>query len=459
MNRRADWCLSLAALGCVALLVARAAGVFHQSLYVFTTGMEEESLFAIWKWVHHQPVYASAFEPPFAQSYFNWLFYSFYGAFCAAALSLAELEIPSLARALTLSLTVLTLLVVYQLLRPLSLTRRLAGTAIIACNPLVGFWSLTTRPDVGALAFGLLGLWCLLQSEKARSAVLWLSFAFIFFYCSWAFKQTYLIAFVATFLHFALARRWREAAWFGGATLLALALTVVLATPEYRYAAFGSQTNLSLLPSTLVRNASRALLKAPLFLFGLIPVVNTLRRDRTNPIALWAALSLPIMLVASAKTGASENYFFESAALCSILFLLEGRYLIPASFAQFLSPVLIATGLAGVLFVQAEPELALIPKTLAHLPGPVLVTANGGNLPWFQPYSPHFVVASTYFYDREAGKPFALGGIQGMLRSRQIAVLVCPRDQVNRPVDGVVPSSLRKLAEDARWVYFSTQTD
>ncbi len=410
--------------------------------------------------MHNQAIYGNAFEPPFAQSYFNWLFYWVYGVFGLATLSAAKLDslaLPAITRCLTLALTVMSMLVVHQLLKPLSFYRRVAGSAIVAFNPLIGFWGLTVRPDVGALACGLVGIWCIGKSERARSSAIWVGLAFLAFYCSWAFKQTYLVAFAATFLHFVLARRWQPAWWFGGATVLAIGLTLAFGTPEYRYAAIWSQSHMGLLASVAERNAGRAIIKAPMLLFGLVSVIACIRRDRANLLALWAILSIPLMLVASAKVGASDNYFFEPAAVCSILFLLEGRHVTAVAVVQILSPALIAAGLAGVLFAKPEPELALLKLELAEMNGSVLVTENAGNLPWFQERPPHFVLATTYFSDRDLGKPFAFGGVQGMIRSGRIDVLVCPRDKASEPFDGIVPASLRKIREDSKWAYFATQ--
>ena len=81
MRTKSDFALGAAALACLALMLVRTVSIFHQGPYVLTSGYEEESLFAIWKWINKQAVYGNAFAPPFAQSYFNWLFYFVYGAF------------------------------------------------------------------------------------------------------------------------------------------------------------------------------------------------------------------------------------------------------------------------------------------------------------------------------------------------------------------------------------------
>jgi arginine exporter protein ArgO len=460
MNKRADLALAAAALICVGLMCVRAVSVFPHGPYIITSGGEAESLFAIWKWIHKQPVYANPFAPPFAQSYFNWLFYWVYGAFNSAILAASRLDssaLPVITRGLTLALTVVCMLIVYQLLDGLSFIRRIAGSAIVAFSPLVGFWAVTARPDVAALACALVGAWCIVKADRSQSRFsAWIGMAFVAFYCAWAFKQSYIAPFTAAVLHFCLARKWKPALWFGVATVLAIAVTLILGTPEYRYAAISSQSHMPFLLSEAKGNLSRAIAKAPLLLFGLVSVIACLRRDRTNFFAWWAIISLPLMTIVSAKAGASDNYFFEPVAACSILFLLEGRHLTAASIAQIVSPALIFAGVTGMAFMRPQPELALLKSELVNMNGSVFVLDQGGNLPWIQQRPPNFVLATTYDGDKALGKPFAFGGIGGMVRSGRIDLVVCPRDQVDVPFDGMVPASLREIKEDSRWAYFST---
>ncbi len=364
MKRAPDIALATAAIACTALMGARVANALHHGPYIFTTGSEAESLFSLWKWVNKQTVYANPFEPPYAQSYFNWLYYIVYGAFTSAVMTMTKLastELPVIARCLTVSLTGLCMFFVYRILSPLSLGRRLAGSAIIAFNPLIGFWCVTARPDIAALACALAGLWCMRNAERARSSMVWIGLAFVAFYCAWAFKQIYVAAFVATALHLFLTRKRQQAFWFAGAAILAIGLTLIAGTPEYRYAVIFSQAQMEIFPSDAVHRLGKAFLKAPLFLFGLTSLIECLRRDRTNLLAIWAFISLPLMFAASAKGGASDNYFFEPAALCSILFLLEGRHVTAAAVAQLASPILIAAGFRRSAFRSARNPLCIAP--------------------------------------------------------------------------------------------------
>src|SRR5262245_37134402 len=121
----------MAALSCATLMIVRWLAAFRDGPYVFTSGGEAESLFAIWKWMHGEKVYAHPFDPPFAVSVYNWLFYWTYGVFASGVNSLLKLEpsaLPSLARFLTVLLTLTSGILVYALLAPLNALRRIAGS-------------------------------------------------------------------------------------------------------------------------------------------------------------------------------------------------------------------------------------------------------------------------------------------------------------------------------------------
>jgi hypothetical protein len=210
--------------------------------------------------------------------------------------------------------------------------------------------------------------------------------------------------------------------------------------------------------SLALHNCLMAVVKAPLFALGLIFILVSIRKVPLDPLALTGLISFAVMLPASAKSGAMDNYFFESAAFCSIVFLLAcpEQWVFTGALAQFVPVGLVFAGLAGALVTTRHPEWALLKPALAKMPGPVIVTERDANLPWFQEKSPHFIWGSTYLFDRHHGKPFAFDGIAGMIRSGLIKVVVCPQADVDKPFDGIVPGSLHKIGEDSYWAYFET---
>jgi hypothetical protein len=432
---------------------------FRAGPYIRTSGWEEESLFAIWKRIHGQKVYANPFAPPFAESYFNWLFYWAYGTATAAINHLLQLSpsaLPGVARSLTVLLTVLSAALVYALLAPLNALRRVAGSAIIALNPLVGFWSVTARPDIAALACDLAGLWCVKKACRAGSA--WLIPACMAFYGAWAFKQIYVAALLATLLYLFAAGKRAPAIFLGASVGVGFCATLALGTADYRYALLWSQVRLPFSVAEGFHSLLWAFLKAPLFGLGLISVLVMIRNVHRDLLALTALVSCALMLPASGKLAAADNYFIEPAALCSVVLLAADTKwpVIAGAAAQLLPVAMIFAGAAGQRAAMPIPELALLQTQLAELPGPIVVTVNQGNLPWFQEKPPNFVLAATYAFEHARGAPFAFDGVGGMIRSGRIRVLVCPRSNAAESFDGVVPASLRKIGEDSYWDYFET---
>jgi hypothetical protein len=459
MKAHAVSMLAVTGTACAALMIVRWFFIFHGGPYVTTSGFEDESLFAIWKWIHGQKVFSDPFDPPFAASYFNWLFYYTYGAFTSAICSLLNLEpsaLPSVARFLTVLFTLACGVLVYALLEPLSRFRRIAGSMAVTLNPLIGFWSVTARPDIAALFFDLAGLWCVKKAERSGSS--WLIAALAMFYGAWSFKQSFVAALIAACVYLFISGMRKQALLLGGGAFIAFGLTLALGDVDYRYNLLWSQSGMWLSASLAFHNCLWAFMKAPLFPLGLIVILASIRKIHLNLLALMGFFSFVLMLLASAKVGASDNYFFESATACSIIFVLsffEWRAFIGA-LAQSVPVGLIFAGLAGVLIEQPTPELALLRPGLAKLTGPIIVTTPEGNLPWFQKTPPHFILAAGYGFDRLRAKPFAFDGVAGMIRTGLIKVLVCPRTEVDNPFDGIVPASFAKIGEDSYWAYFDT---
>ena len=466
ISERATFILTIAGACCATLMIVRWISVFRGGPYVFTTGAEQESLFSVWKSMRGDKVYPNPFEPPFAASYYNWLFYWSYGCFASAfrPLQWSSLALPSTARFLTLALTVASGFLVYALLAPLNFVRRIAGSLVIALNPLIGFWSVTVRPDLGALVCDLAGLWCVTKAN--RSSAIWLMPALAAFYGAWAFKQHFVAGLIASCIYLVASARWKQAFMLGAGAAIAFSVTIACGDAEYRYVLLESQLSsfgFSLLGA--VSNCLDAFLKAPLFALGLISILASMRKVPLNLFAIGGAISFALLLPASAKELAASNLFFEPAALCSIAFLLawsEWR-IFAAALAQLFSPVAIFGGLGlilwgpfGALSALPKPQLSLIEPTVRVLPGPVIVTESEANLPWFQKRPPYFVVASSYEFDRRRGKTFAFDGVAGMIRAGLIKVLVCPRADIEKSFDGIVPASFRKIREDSYWSYFDT---
>ena len=230
----------LGALSGLILLLLRAYQVisFNEIHHVVTSGFEEESLFAMWKYLHGIPIYSDPHQIPFAASYFNWLFYSLYGSFISATVNLFGLDeawIPTIGRCITLCVVAIGFCVNYQLFtskkvntHPLPFLLAISLSAVLWLGPLIGFWAMTVRPDVIALFFDLCAVFYLLKYLPTHilvgvvSAALWC-------YLSWACKQVNIVMPVAIGLFLLVEKRWQAFILFSVLLGSCYALTLLLA--------------------------------------------------------------------------------------------------------------------------------------------------------------------------------------------------------------------------------------
>jgi hypothetical protein len=453
---------------CIALFFIRASDVisFNYPIHVITSGWEQESLLAIWNFKAGAAVYVSRFEVPFRWAIYNWLYYASYGTAVTAAsdlFSLADAWLPTITRLLTLAGVVFAAVVSYLSFRVLLApweppVRSLAFgfAALVAVGPLVGFWGITTRPDVWAMALEILGILAFAGLYRRNRLVSVVVFCVIA-YAAWGFKQANVTAVGAVGLLLLVRRDW--------ASLTVLVLTMVLAWGGTL--AVGSEKYVrSILlmeyePVNTMQEAVKNFVNfatkfIPGLVIGLVSMVviassRTLRRAARE---LWwkedpALLSIGGLLIStlmvlpsSMHQGAAENYYFTLSYFLSLFALWglrkalsEGRIasvLLGIGAAgwvlQGVAVALVLAGFAGVLSVRSTHDMLVENKRcLDSLPRPVFVDDAYLSLPWMTPGSLPFVLAYGYDEDRNADRPFERGGVGGMIEGGFFAALALPR--------------------------------
>ena len=142
----------------------------------------------------------------------------FYGSITSVWLHLLHLDaiwIPTIGRLITIVFTVIAgaifCLTAHAFVKAGLLAHGPVAWAwylIATVSPLVGFWSITVRPDMGALAFESAGLYvilCYLRRQDLRVIIV----AALLFYAAWAFKQSSVTMLTGSVLTLALLKRWR----------------------------------------------------------------------------------------------------------------------------------------------------------------------------------------------------------------------------------------------------------
>lgn len=460
-DRARRWVIGLASSVCVvaSLLVfglradAVAAAARTVPGVAVTSGFEEESWFALWRFAHGQPVFADATRAPFAGAYFNWLFYGAYGCVATAAVDrLGDAAIPSAGRILTgLFALAGTVALATGLRRLGDPATNLALAAFAFTGPLVGWWSLTVRPDVAALVFEVLGLACFLRAVGPARSV-WLGAAAGAFFAAWSFKQVYAFGFVATVACLAWRREWRSAALLAGLFAALLGASFLLGGPAYRAALLHTAAVNVFYPLHGLRTLGAAVAKTgPLWLVPVLLLVRWRTLGRTawalHPasaqlawVGFGATLATGTLL--SCKLGASTNYFFSALPFLVVLNALGLRAAASVRLALLplglIAAVQLATagGVVGSISLTAQAErLARLWTEWRAYPEPRFSSHTAFNLPWLSPQSPPLITAFNYWLQRRDGVAFEGAGIGGMIARGEFEALMLPVHQA-RGFDG-----------------------
>jgi hypothetical protein len=444
----------------VLLLTLRVLSVFSlsQPMQVVTSGFEEESLFAIWKGMHQLPVFADPHQIPFAASYFNWLFYTFYSKVVGFLISFGDLDdlwIPTIGRGVTLAIAIVGSMVNYRLL-----TRALVAPWLALClsiwlwlGPLLGFWTITVRPDIGALFFeGLAAFWILRSPQHNVFRIL---LAAGCCYLAWSCKQIAITMPIAIVLFLAWERNWKGLGIFVLALMSAYAATLGLASIAMRDSLFQVKHALAWSWQVWAMNLLNFAKKSsPVLLLAAYVGVKSIDDPQARNLALhnplvrlglcgsvaWGITLLP----ASSKIGSADNYHF--IALFYLVLMVGGAFaawrkmgvdnIAPKAFAVagvmglFSIGVVIVNGQVATV-AQQHQQLTALKDCIAPLPKPVFVMNHYAALPWMNPGQPSFVLAFNYWEERLLGRTFAHNGIGGLITQGYFSTLVLPANTQN----------------------------
>jgi hypothetical protein len=443
---------------------------FAEPLFVITSGAEEESTFAIWKYVHGLAVYADPYLPPFAASYYNWLFYAVYGtttAFARHVFGLGDEWIPTIGRLPTLIFTGLGAIIAYYLFRPGFVAFGTNGQILAAAlasfafmGPLIGFWAISVNPEIAAtvLGFTAISIFLAWYQRWPLTAVVAAS---ILSYLSWSFKQSHVFVAGALMVFLFFRRDWRSLGFVVAIHGLTVGGTLAAGTDAYRlmifyhiplakelFGAHASGLNFEI--ATLTRNLINLAVKAgPLAAICILPFIlarmspGGLRRAFNDDRLLLAlcgfVISTILAIPASAKIGAAENYYFPlsifTAFALATLWPHTAFYpqVSRAFFAIFaagwianaVACATVLTGKAGVLSVRSWHAKFIAQRAcIAATPGPRLLIPIHLAVPWINPSGPYFVYAYNYPYDRAAGYQYPEGTIHDLIARAYFATLV-----------------------------------
>ena len=414
-----------------------------------TSGYETEIIFALWRAVHGQPVYADTTRIPYASAYFNWFFYAGYSVPVGVAVRLGgdAAIIPLAGRLTTAAGSLAGAAALFWFLRLVLAGQKLIAAALatfVFFGPLVGWWSHTLRPDVWALTFETGAVLVLLlghRSHPLRSALL----AGLLFYAAWSCKQTYFFGLGGSLCFLCWRRQWLPAALLAVVSVCLWAITFALLGSGYREAFRGTVANnvyylalgLEFLRDMFVKSAPLWLLLSGAFLLrpktSRTPAASPLARDTLALGTFGLLIAAPLAFAASCKLGASAYYYFTTLLMLSLV--AAGLIATLACTRLVLASLGLAAGLQGLVLsghvgkidlADQTRELAAVWSVWQHQPEPRFASYTSLNLPWLNTNSPPLVLAFNYGPDRAAGRSFEHNGLGGLIAAGYFRALLLP---------------------------------
>lgn len=470
----------LAAVTVMALRIYSAVSL-NEPLFVMTSGAEEESALALWKYQNGKPVYADPARIPFSASYYNWFFYVLFGEPIRAAraiFGLSDAWTPTLARAVAFCGCLTLLGAVFALLREVGTSPApsfrdtpFISATFLAMGPLVGFWAISLNPELWATAAQAIGalFFLRLYPRLPGQAIL---VAALCAYLAWSLKQTHVFLLLAVLFTLVVQRDWTRALALVALVAVAVAVTLAIGTPAFRQSILFKDTAVEFSARTALVNIVNVVSKTLPFTVGLglglaalwrhRAWMNALKSSRAFLLAAGGLVaSLVLSVPASAKIGASETYYFAPALFAAMLLQTlpsDGdrpafqswavKIRLAAWIVQTLLVLAVLAGHAGVLSVRHWHDVHMARRAcLATLPGPLLASLPYLSLPWITPQEPHFVLAYNYYMDRARGRVFEGGGVAGLVTDGYFATLALSSEQ-SPEIDGATLTRYVRIQEN-----------
>lgn len=347
--------------------------------YVITTGGEENSLLNISLMRHGEPVYVDCYQYPYRSSLFNWLYYFFYGRAAAIAVP-SDLALPSFLRCLTVGWTFFGALVSLYFMRvDEPANRNIAGLALAVCvslvtwfGPMLSWWTMTTRPDVAAVACEFLAFGIVVRSEATWRRML---IAGLLFFVAWSFKQNEVVLLLGLSVGLMLRREWLHLVIIGVVFSVLVAVVFALQSDAYFTNVFDT---VRLAPWSLPNAVAN--FRMGTYTWGFLAWMGLVIafccrpaqgepsiHDRQISLAgITLFVALPLNFLFSARRGAWSNYFFESwlvaMGLTGLIYLNAFR-----TFESFTEPFrrrFFIAGSTGMVLLALIYTIALFPPVI-----------------------------------------------------------------------------------------------
>jgi hypothetical protein len=129
-------------------------------------------IYAVWKAVHHVPIYEWPLAYPFSLAPYNYLFYNTY-AFFLRSVGATGAGIMTYGRLFTLVFPVMGAVAQWKLLEHYldlrgirSVLSFVFAASLWLCTSIIRYWALAIRPDMGAIALVMVALYIVVRRPR-----------------------------------------------------------------------------------------------------------------------------------------------------------------------------------------------------------------------------------------------------------------------------------------------------
>ncbi len=437
----------------LAVFVLRVLSVWRYGSLFSTGSGEFLVVYAVWKGMHHLPVYEWPLNFPYSLALYNFLTYKLY-AFVLQSIGAWDAGILLWGRLFTSLFAVVGAIAQWRLLKnQLNLRGRLSWLSFLfalglwVSTSMIHYWSLTLRPDLPAAAMVMIALWMVVRQPRFGFAI-----AGVFAYLAWAFKQSAVMALVAVCLYLLFHKRWRDLFVLASVFAVLTAATLLLGTPEYRFDVLTAPRVIKSLFSlpALWRAASRPLLANAYWLaapFAWLLAARARRLDSAVRLLLTVfVFTLLVAMAGMGTSGGADNYMFEAFAAGSTLLQI----------AVFAAPAWVVTALLVAGCLQPALQLAMIPRgpdlfgtirlanasqfanaravteQLEHLKRPIFTPDQTFSLPWFSSGDRWPALVIDHLFQEASAPHLQNGGIAAMLQRGEIPTVILDPGSIYR---------------------------
>lgn len=472
------------ALGCGVLavllfiiLALQLRGIWLHYPFYSITGGENQVMYGIWKVQEGHPLYAWPYKDFFQLTLYNFASYHLY----AKILLLFHVHGPQImlyGRYLTVLFAACGAFIQTRLLCFLaagSMSRAVKAAILVISfytwfnSFFPGYYPISIRPDMVAVAVSLLGLYCLVR-YTAGGRMGWVIAAGALWACAWCIKQADVAFIFGAWVYLVLCRKWRETMILTAVFWAPVGLVLLAGSPEYRWNILKAPTvNALSLKDGLREFLKGAALSSFSWTFAVFLPLYLSRMPRTGSESMLKTLGkrmcpgdplAPIGLLASVvicgcvpsfialcKKGSSLNQMLElfvAATTLSFILALRVAAILPGATARRLRLVVfflllsmcafplcqLAMHRIGPIVRATDADMARDEKFslfLESLKKPIFIDDEIYSLPWYSTGNQYpAILLDHVFYDDAVNRGVISGGVRQLIQKHWFAALYLP---------------------------------